>query len=71
MATPQLAHLRTPARAPLPPAPKTAFCHHQYRDGQFCNRSSHPELRYCFWHLPSIPKKIVSLVRSAKLYLFG
>lgn len=71
MATPQLARPRTPVRAPLPPAPKTALCHHQHRDGQFCNRSAHPELRYCFWHLRSWPKKIVSLFKSAKIYLLG
>lgn len=69
MATPQFARPSTPARPSRQQVPGIAFCHHQHRGGQFCNRSAHPELRYCVWHLRGIPKKIVSLAKSAKLLL--
>jgi len=69
MATPQLARPTMPARTVRPEGPESALCHHQHRDGQFCNRSAHPELRYCVWHLRSFPKRIVSLAKSARLLL--
>jgi hypothetical protein len=71
MATPQLAPVRVSPRAPLPQTPKSVFCHHQHRDGQFCNRSAHGDLRYCLWHLDSLGKKLKSLYKSTRLYLRG
>ena len=69
MATPQLARPTMPAQPARSQGPESALCHHQHRDGQFCNRSAHPELRYCVWHLRSFPKRIVSLAKSARLLL--